>query len=138
MLAERRLLAGQPADLGSLMADLEKPPIERIGAQAFDAFLSKTERRELAAALNALLASPTFATWRQGASLDVGTWLAPTSDGRTQATIVSVAHLDDEERALVLGLVLDEVMAHVRTLPEQVPPVSPPRVQQVHRLQQAG
>jgi DNA helicase HerA-like ATPase len=30
---------------------------------------------------------------------------------------VSVAHLDDEERALVLGVVLEEVMSWVRSLP---------------------
>jgi hypothetical protein len=31
--------------------------------------------------------------------------------------VVSVAHLDDEERALVLGLVLEEILSWVRTLP---------------------
>ncbi|MGE5784034.1 MAG: hypothetical protein ACM3ZE_05565, partial [Myxococcales bacterium] len=31
--------------------------------------------------------------------------------------IVSVAHLDDEERALVLGVLLEEVLAWVRSLP---------------------
>src|ERR1044072_9126472 len=32
-------------------------------------------------------------------------------------TILSVAHLDDEERALVLGVVLEEVLTWVRSLP---------------------
>jgi hypothetical protein len=41
-------------------------------------------------------------------------WLTPTSN-RTPAVIVSVAHLDDEERALVLGLLLEETLAWVRT-----------------------
>jgi hypothetical protein len=31
--------------------------------------------------------------------------------------VVSVAHLDDEERALVLGVLLEEVLSWVRTLP---------------------
>lgn len=31
--------------------------------------------------------------------------------------IVSVAHLDDEERALVLGVLLEEVLSWIRTLP---------------------
>ena len=31
--------------------------------------------------------------------------------------IVSVAHLDDEERALVLGVLLEEVLSWVRSLP---------------------
>src|SRR4051794_992410 len=43
--------------------------------------------------------------------------MTPGEDGRTPAVIVSVAHLDDEERALVLGVLLEEVLSWVRTLP---------------------
>jgi hypothetical protein len=78
--------------------------------------LPKSERKALAAALNTLLASPTFASWRQGVTLDVAAWLTP-RDGRTPAVIVSVAHLDDDERALVLGVLLEEVLSWVRALP---------------------
>ena len=116
VLAERRLAAGQTAELGALMQDVLEPPIEEIGALSVDAFMKKAERRSLAAALNGLLASPTFATWRQGATLDVAEWIA-LKDGRTPIVIVSVAHLDDEERALVLGVLLEEVLSWVRTLP---------------------
>jgi hypothetical protein len=70
----------------------------------------------LAATLNTLLASPTFASWRQGVSLDIRSWLTP-KDGRTPAVIVSVAHLDDEERTLVLGVLLEEILAYTRSLP---------------------
>jgi DNA helicase HerA-like ATPase len=38
-------------------------------------------------------------------------------DGRTPTTVISVAHLDDEERALVLGVILEEVLTWVRSLP---------------------
>ena len=114
VLAERRLAASAPADLGSLLDDLEAPPLERIGALEIDEFISKRERRELSAALNTLLASPTFASWRQGMSLDIGAWM--TDAERTPATIVSVAHLDDEERALVLGVLLEELLSWVRSL----------------------
>lgn len=116
VLAERRLLAGQSAELGALMDDVLEPPIERIGALATNTFMKKTERRSLAAALNTLLASPTFANWREGATLDVAEWVAR-KDGRTPIVIVSVAHLDDEERTLVLGVLLEEVLSWVRTLP---------------------
>jgi hypothetical protein len=116
VLAERRLLAGEPAELGALLGDVLEPPLEMIGALPLDEFVSKTDRKTLAAALNTLLASPTFASWRQGATLDVGEWLSA-RDGRTPAAILSVAHLDDEERALVLGVVLEEVLSWVRTLP---------------------
>src|SRR5439155_26484898 len=71
VLAERRLVAGGTADLGALLEDLALPPITRIGALDLEAFFSKRDRRDLAAGLNTLLASPTFASWRQGTTLDV-------------------------------------------------------------------
>jgi hypothetical protein len=133
VLAERRLRAGGDADIASLLADLNDPPIAEVGALPIDSFAPKAERRALAAALNNLLASPTFASWRAGASLDVGEWLGPSErsegdgraglgglapkNGKTPAVIVSVAHLDDEERTLVLGVLLEEVLAWVRSLP---------------------
>jgi hypothetical protein len=116
LLAERRFRSGQGADLNALLHDLADPPIDQVGALELNDFISKTDRKSLAAALNTLLASPTFANWREGATLDVGEWLKE-RDGRTPAVIVSVAHLEDEERALVLGVLLEEVLAWVRSLP---------------------
>ena len=74
------------------------------------------QRADLAADLNTLIASPTFAAWRQGQDLDVAGWMTPKGD-HTPATIVSVAHLDDEDRLLVLGVLLEEVLTWVRSLP---------------------
>ncbi len=116
VLAERRLAAGQPADIPSLLADVAAPPITTIGALTVDEFLSKRARKELAASLNNLLAAPMFRSWREGSSLDVAAWMRPVN-GRTPATVLSVAHLDDDERELVLGLVLEEVLSWVRGLP---------------------
>jgi hypothetical protein len=115
LLAERRLLAGEHADLGALMNDLLNPPITDVGALPLNSFFKKSERRTLAAALNTLLASPTFASWRTGATLDIEGWLKP-ANGRTPCVIVSVAHLDDDERALVLGVLLEETLSWVRGL----------------------
>jgi hypothetical protein len=83
-----------PAELSALMQDVLDPPIERIGALSVNTFMKKTERRSLAAALNSLLASPTFAAWRQGATLDLTEWVAP-RDGKPPIVVLSVAHLDD-------------------------------------------
>jgi hypothetical protein len=87
-----------------------------VSQRSTHAFVSSAQRAALAAALNALLVAPTFASWREGADLDVGAWLTSTGP-RTPAVIFSVAHLEDEERALVLGLLLDEVLGWVRSLP---------------------
>jgi hypothetical protein len=77
-------------------------------------FLPRRDRTSLATALNTLLASPTSESWRRGAPGDVAQWLAPRHDGRTPVVIVSVAHLDEQERMLVLGVVLDQFLAWVR------------------------
>ena len=117
VLAERRLAAGESAELATLMNDVLEPPIDRIGALPLNTFIKRSERRSLAAALNTLLASPSLASWRQGVSLDVADWLTCKADDRTPIVVVSVAHLDDEERTLVLGLLLEEILSWVRTLP---------------------
>lgn len=113
VLAERRLLMGENAEIGALLRELVTPPMSEIGALPINSFMRKSERQSLAAAINSLLASPTFSSWRKGASLDVEDWVAP-RQGRTSGVIVSVAHLDDEERALVLGVVLEEILSWVR------------------------
>jgi hypothetical protein len=123
VLAHLRLSAGEPAQLGHLIHDLLTPPMASVGALEVDGFVSSTQRATLAA-LNSLLVAPSFANWREGVSLDVGSWLTPqlveTPTGpaaRTPAVVFSVAHLEEEERALTLGLLLDEVLSWVRTLP---------------------
>ncbi len=116
VLAEARLRRGQTASLDELLPELLEPPIADVGALPVDVFLPARQRVELAADLNTLIASPEFAAWRRGQDLDVGRWMQPV-DGKTPATIVSVAHLDEEERALVLGVLLEEVLTWVRSLP---------------------
>ncbi len=115
--AEARLRVGKPADLGSLLHDLSEPPVEQMGAMPIDDYMSLRERKTLAAALNSLVASPTFDSWRHGIDMDVGGWLTPGDDDRTPLVIVSVAHLDDEERGVFLGLLFEQLLAWVRTLP---------------------
>jgi hypothetical protein len=115
-LAVRRIERGEPAPLAVLLSDLLNPPIAQIGAMAFDDFFPPKDRQALAQGLNTLLASPRLASWQKGAPLDVASWLAPRADGKTPAVIVSVAHLEDEERLLVLGLLLDQMLSYVRGL----------------------
>jgi len=115
VLAEARLTRGHDASLDALVLEVIEPPLETIGALAVDEFVSPKARRELAADLNTVLATPSFVSWRRGQSIDVARWMEPV-EGKTPATIVSVAHLDDEERMLVLGVLLEEVLSWVRGL----------------------
>ena len=94
------------ADLAALLEDLARSADRRDRRALLDAFLPASERRALAAALNSLLASPSFESWRSGRAARrrrAGSRRAR-HDGATPAVIVSVAHLDDDERALVLGV----------------------------------
>ncbi len=116
VLAERRLRRGSPAPLEVLLPEIMEPPMEDIGALTVEDFVGIRTRRELAADLNTLIASPSFRAWREGQDLDVERWMQPV-DGKTPATVVSVAHLDDEERMLVLGVILEEALTWVRSLP---------------------
>jgi hypothetical protein len=69
VFAERRLRTGESADVASLLDDVRNPPLDRLGAMSIDEFMPKRDRLSLATALNTLLASPTFESWR--------TWCAP-------------------------------------------------------------
>ncbi|MGE0785541.1 MAG: ATP-binding protein [Sandaracinaceae bacterium] len=113
VLAERRLRAGQSAPLESLLPEIIEPPLEDIGALPVETFMPIRSRSDLAADLNTLIASPSLLAWRRGPELDVARWMEPVGE-RTPATIVSVAHLDDEERTLVLGVLLEEILTWVR------------------------
>src|SRR5690606_36229910 len=70
VIAEGRLRAGDDAELGALLQAVLSPPFATIGEQPVDDFMGDKERRSLAAALNTLIASPSFASWRTGASLN--------------------------------------------------------------------
>ncbi len=114
-IAEHRHRNKLPADLGSLVPDVFTPPFSEIGVLPVETYMGEKARAELAADLNTLIASSSLARWREGQDLDVGTWMQPV-DGKTTATIISVAHLQDDERALALGVVLEEALAWVRSL----------------------
>jgi hypothetical protein len=123
LLVERRLQAGLPCDLAALIHDLLEPPIDAVGALPLETYADSKRRSDFAAALNTLFASPSFKSWRTGAPLDVAEWFAPkpnltnpAAKPKTPAVIVSVAHLDDDDRALVLGIILEEVLTWVRSL----------------------
>jgi hypothetical protein len=41
---------------------------------------------------------------------------ASRGNGRTPVVVISVAHLDDEERMLVLGVIFEEILSYTRSL----------------------
>ncbi len=81
-----------------------------------ESFFPSKDRFELAMTLNNLLASPAFAAWSQGEPLDVGRLLY-TDEGKPRLAIVSIAHLSDPERMFLVTVLLNEVIAWMRTQP---------------------
>ena len=108
-LLEHNWRAGIDLDLGGLIGQIQKPPLRKLGVFEVDAFLPPADRNELAVRLNALVASPSFAAWGRGPALDPAVLLR-TEDGRPRAAVIYLAHLSDQERQLVVTLVLSRLI----------------------------
>ncbi len=106
---------GTDLDLAGLVAQVLTPPIRKLGVFEIDEFFPPGDRTDLAMRLNGLLASPTFAAWQTGETIDIDRMLRP--DGRTGCAIVSLSHLGDEERQLVVTLLLSKLVTWMRRQP---------------------
>jgi hypothetical protein len=103
----------QALSIEGLIGQVANPPIDKLGALPLDVVYPATKRTKLMLALNNLLASPPLAAWRTGEPVNIDAWLrAP--DGHPRLTIVSTAHLDEEQRIFVTALVLNRIVSWVR------------------------
>ena len=112
-LIENAWRAGRDLDLGTLIGEIQTPPLRKLGVFEIDAFFPPKDRTELALKLNALIASPAFAAWGEGAPLDPQALLF-TPEGKPRAAIVYLAHLSDEERMFVTTLVFAKLVTWMR------------------------
>ncbi len=105
--------SGKGLTLESLIAAVADPPFDKIGALPLDSVYARKDRQGLMMALNNLLASPQFESWRAGQPLDIQSMLwAP--DGRPRLSVIYTAHLSDQERFFVTALILDKVKTWMR------------------------
>jgi hypothetical protein len=107
---------GRAIDLATMVAFVQKPPIDKLGALDLETFFPAKERMELALAVNGLLASPRFSTWTRGEPLDAQRLLF-TPEGKPRIAIISIAHLSDAERMFVVTLLLNEITGWMRRQP---------------------
>ncbi|MGH8308947.1 MAG: ATP-binding protein, partial [Steroidobacteraceae bacterium] len=105
--------AGRTLHIAGLIAAVQRPPFDKVGAFDLETFYPAKERLELAMAINTLLASPGFSAWMTGEPLDAQRLLF-TPDGKPRIAIVSIAHLSDAERMFIVTLLLNEVIAWMR------------------------
>ena len=106
--------AGIDLDLPALIGQVQSPPITTIGVLDLESFYPAKERFVLAMQLNQLLAAPGFAAWLQGEPLNIDRLLYA-ENGRPRVAIISLAHLDDQERMFFVSLLLNELVGWMRS-----------------------
>jgi DNA helicase HerA-like ATPase len=102
-----------PADLRWLVQQIQRPSFDSIGVLDLETFFPARDRQELALRFNSVLAAPGFDAWSAGDPLDAASLLF-TPAGRPRIAVISVAHLDDAQRMLVVSLVLNAVLRWTR------------------------
>ncbi len=105
---------GKDLDLATLVGQIPKPPMRKLGVFEVDTFFPEKERMALAMKLNGLLASPSFASWIEGEPLEIENLLP--SGGKTPAAIIYLAHLSDAERQFLVTLLLSKLVTWFRGL----------------------
>ena len=106
--------AGRDLDLPTLIGQIQTPPVARIGVVDLESFYPSKDRFALAMQLNQLLAAPGFSAWLEGEPLSVDSLLY-SSTGRPRVSVISIAHLDDQERMFVVSLLLNEIVGWMRS-----------------------
>jgi Helicase HerA, central domain len=104
---------GRPLDLATLVASVQQPPVRKVGVLELDSYYPADDRMKLAMKLNGLLASPAFASWLVGERIDIDSMLR-TPDGRPRCAVVSIAHLDDEQRQSAVSVILAKLISWMR------------------------
>lgn len=107
---------GHTLELADLIRAVSDPPFDRFGVFELEQFFSKKSRQQLAMRLNGLIASPAFAQWLTGAPLDIDQLFARTDAG-SRTSIFTIAHLSDSERMSFVTLLLERIVAWMRTQP---------------------
>lgn len=114
MLFSESWHAGRDLDLASLITQVQSPPIAKVGVVDLESFFPSKDRFALAMQLNQLLAAPGFQAWLEGEPLDIDR-LFYTDSGRPRVSVISIAHLDDQERMFFVSLLLNEVVGWMRS-----------------------
>ncbi len=105
--------AGRDLDIARLISDIQEPPVSTIGIMDLESFYPSKDRFALAMRLNSLLAAPGFARWMEGVPLKAQSLLY-TADGKPRVSVLSIAHLSDEERMFFVTMLLNEIIAWMR------------------------
>ena len=106
-------MRGEDITLEALIGAVISPPFDKIGILPLESFYPQDKRFALATKFNAIIASPTFASWLQGEALDIQKLLYD-EEGKAKIAIFSIAHLSDDERMFFVTLLLNKYIAWMR------------------------
>ncbi|WP_437187476.1 ATP-binding protein [Planctomicrobium sp. SH668] len=115
-IVETAWKAGRNLDLAQLIREIQTPPFDKIGVMDLESIFPTADRRELSIAINNVLASPAFASWTQGEPLDIQNLLY-TQEGKPRLAVLSIAHLNEQERMFFVTIVLNEMISWMRSQP---------------------
>ena len=113
---QRAWAAGTDLDLARLIAQVQDPPFETIGVMPLEQVFPKKDRFGFAMQLNNLLAAPGFEAWMQGVPLDASRLLF-TESGKPRVSVLSIAHLGDQERMFFVTMLLNDLIGWMRQQP---------------------
>ena len=105
---------GYDLAIPTLVHWIGKPPVKTIGVMDVDTYLPEKERFALALRFNNLIASPAFSAFMEGEPFDIPSLLY-TPQGKPKISILSIAHLADAERMFFVTLLLNRMIAWMRT-----------------------
>ncbi|MFT5883367.1 MAG: hypothetical protein ACI9FG_001882 [Crocinitomicaceae bacterium] len=106
--------AGESLTMESLIRAIQKPPFGKVGVIDLESYYPAKKRQDLAIRFNNLIASPGFSTWMQGPDLDIQKFLYQ-DNGKARISIFSIAHLSDSERMFFVSILLNKMLAWMRT-----------------------
>jgi DNA helicase HerA-like ATPase len=115
-LVDRAWRDGRDLEIASLIQEIQSPPFDKVGVIDLESFFPSKDRFELSLSLNNLLASPGFAAWMEGEPLDIARLLW-TPEAKPKISILSIAHLSETERMFFVTLILNELVAWMRSQP---------------------
>lgn len=106
---------GKDLTLEDIILQVQKPPFDKLGVFPIDSYISEKARVKLAMDLNSIIAAPSFQSWIQGESMDIQNLLYQ-PNGRPRVSIFYIAHLSEAERMFMITLLLENMLAWMRTL----------------------
>ena len=115
-IIEATWATGTGLDLAAMIRAIQSPPFERIGIMDLESFYPPKDRFQLAMRLNNLLAAPGFEAWLEGEPININRMLY-TETGKPRASIFSISHLSDSERMFFVSVLLNEILAWMRSQP---------------------